>query len=197
MISSLNGLLIDISGNSITVEVGGVGYLVNCSPSVIDGSMVGDSIRLIVHTDVREDAITLYGFKDKLERQTFLLLKTVKGIGSRTAIEVLSQISPQDLLRIIGSGDTAKLQSLKGIGKKTAERIVVELKESVGQFATDQVLVKQLRLERDTFDTDAMAALMALGFSEAIAKGAIGKVLSGDSRPSDTGDFVRQALAFV
>lgn len=197
MISSLNGQITDISGNAITVEVGGVGYLVNCAPSVLDGALIGDSVKLIVHTDVREDAITLYGFKDKVERQVFLLLKTVKGIGSRTALEVLSQVAPSDLLRAIGAGDTARLQSLKGIGKKTAERIVVELKESVGQFATEHILVRQLRVESVNFNDDAQAALMALGFTEGVAKAAIGKVLGSGTKPLDTGDLVRQALAFV
>ncbi len=197
MISSLNGIVLDISANSITVEVGGVGYLVYCAPSCMEICELDRPIKLVIHTDVREDAITLYGFRDKLERQVFMLLKTVKGIGSRTALDVISQMRPLDLLRTIGSGDTGLLQKLKGIGKKTAERIVVELKETVGQFATEQILPRQIEVSSNAHDSDAIAALVALGFAESAAKSAIEKVLKNGSVPADTGEFVRLALAFV
>jgi Holliday junction DNA helicase RuvA len=197
VISSLNGIVLDISANSVTVEVGGVGYLVHCAPACMEICQLGQSVRLVIHTDVREDAITLYGFRDKLERQVFMLLKTVKGIGSRTALDVISQMSPVDLLRTIGSGDTGLLQKLKGIGKKTAERIVVELKETVGQFATEQILPRQIEITRPNHDADAISALVALGFAESAAKSAIEKVLKNGSAPADTGEFVRLALAFV
>lgn len=197
MISSLNGTVSDISGNALTIDVAGVGYLVHCAPSSFELVELGKPIRLVIHTDVREDAITLYGFRDKLERQVFMLLKTVKGIGSRTALEVISQLSPIELLRAIGSGDTGRLQSLRGVGKKTAERVIVELKEKVGEFATDQMLSTRIEITRTSPRNDAIAALVALGFTESVANSAIENVLKGGSIPSDTGEFVRIALKFV
>lgn len=197
MISSLNGIVSDISANAVTLDVGGVGYLVNCSPQVASKCLIGETMKMVVHTDVREDAITLYGFLDKMERQVFLLLKTVKGIGSRTALEVISQMSPIDLLRTIGSGDLIRLQSLKGVGKKTAERIVVELKEAVGEFAVGQSISKRIEISSGSSQQDTVAALVALGFSESAAKGAVDKVIKSGSAPSGSGEFVKLALAFI
>ncbi len=197
MISSLNGTVSDISANALTIDVGGVGYLVNCAPSCFETIELGKPVRLVIHTDVREDAITLYGFRDKLERQVFMLLKTVKGIGSKTALEVISQLSPIELLRAIGSGDTGRLQSLRGVGKKTAERVIVELKEKVGEFATEQMLTSKIEISRNSPRNDAIAALVALGFAESVAVTAIDKVSKGGADPSDTGEFVRMALKFV
>jgi len=202
VISSLNGIVQEISANSVTVEVGGVGYLVSCSMRCLENLQLGATSKLIVYTDVREDAISLYGFKDKIERQVFQLLKTVKGIGSRTALEVLSQLDPLDLLRAIGSGDITRLKTLKGVGKKTAERIIVELKEKVGEFAVEQTMQISVDVIAATPIQDAEAALMALGFSQQLAAKALRNVLSQQSEANNSGllipgYLVREALKYV
>ena len=197
MISTLTGLIADISSNKIIIDVSGVGYGVTCSTGCVEQLKVGGKTTLIVYTDVREDAIILYGFKDKLEREIFLLLKTVKGVGSKSAIDLLSQVKTFDLLRAIGSGDISGLQSLKGVGKKTSERIIVELKEKVGAFALEQAEGFKIDVVRTTPYQDAEAALMALGFSQSIANRALGQVQIEIKGSGNTSELVKEALKYV
>ena len=127
-----------------------------------------------------------------------MLLK-VNGVGARTASDVISQIDKRELLRAIGSGDVTRLQALKGIGKKTAERIVVELRDSVGEFASDrQPLASQIeRLEGGPVE-DAIEALVMLGFSRKDGERAVRSVTNGEvTRPLDSGNLVKEALKFV
>ena len=136
MISYLRGTVFHQSGTSITLDVAGVGYELVCSTSCLEAIAGEDEVQIIVYTDVREDAIKLYGFVDQLEKQVFQLLLKVKGVGAKSASEILSQVDKHDLLRLIGSGDSSRLCTVKGIGKKTADRIVLELKDQVASFAT-------------------------------------------------------------
>jgi len=201
VISSLNGIVSDISLNTVTVDVSGVGYSVQCSKTALQDLELGTKARFTIYTDVREDDILLYGFKDKLERQVFLLLKTVKGVGSKIALEMISQVNTLELLRAIGFGDTARLQSLKGVGKKTSERIIVELKEKVGEFAIEQAGGLIVETIHSDPIKDAESALMALGFSQSIAAKALAKVQHSEKHSGnvgkETGDLVREALQYV
>lgn len=198
MISRLKGIIVDRSLSEVTIDVQGVGYSVTCSAACLENLILGEEAEIVIHTDVREDNITLYGFNNKLERQTFMLLKTVKGVGSRSASEIISQVNTLDLLRIIGSGDSARLQAVRGIGKKTAERIIVELKEKVGDYATERSGRLNLEITRSQPIDDAIEALKSLGFSQSQAEQAIRRLeSSGISGKENPGELVRQALQFV
>ena len=198
MISSLHGTVEDMTLDVVTLSVNGVGYEVTCTRGLGATLSTGDKASLIVHTDVKEDSIRLYGFKDKLEKQVFLLLIKVSGVGSKSAVEILSNIDKLELLRAIGSADTAKLQRVKGIGKKTAERIVVELKDKVAEFADQSSAQRGAKpLDMPQAVQDAMAAMMALGFSRRDAERAVTAVQSSHGSAGTSGDIVREALKFV
>lgn len=188
----------DLALDVATVLVGGVGYEVYCTRACAAGLSVGTESYIQVYTDVKEDSIRLYGFSDKTERQVFLLLMKVTGVGAKSGLDILSRIDKLDLLRIIGAADTTRLQQVKGIGKKTAERIVVELKDKVSEFV-DSSTAGRLD-ERQALSEplqDAIAALVALGFSRRDAEKAIARV--GDRVKDDmtAGEVVREALKFV
>lgn len=199
MIAHLRGRVLEVAGPLLTLDVQGVGYEITCASSVVHKLEEGQELSLIVWTDVREDSIRLYGFGDKLEKQVFLLLTRVKGIGSKSALEVVSRVDKKELLRIIAAGDTARLQSIKGIGKKSAERIVVELKEKVAEYALEgQAGRMGVELLPNGPVSDAVEALEALGFSRAEAEKAVKAVQ--DNAPqadSDASHLVKEALRFI
>ncbi|RMD86467.1 MAG: Holliday junction branch migration protein RuvA [Candidatus Dadabacteria bacterium] len=197
MISRLTGIVVEKDNNRVVLDVNGVGYEVFCSLNTIAALQCGEEATLVIHTEVREDSITLFGFADKLEKQTFLLLKTVKGVGARSASDIISRIDKLDLLRIIGSGDTLRLRSVKGIGRKIAERIVVELKEKVSDYAMGYAGLSADVTAEGAFG-DALEALRSLGFSQSVAEAALQKVKNNvDITGMDAGKIVQEALQYV
>lgn len=199
MISSLNGVVSHLSGNVLTLDVQGVGYEIFCTQKAADTLVLGQPQRMVIYTDVKEDSIRLYGFEDRLEKQVFLLLTRVKGLGAKSASEVLSKVEKRELLRIIASGDSSKLQSIRGIGKKTSERIILELKDKVAEFVLDAAEpIISGESGGDGPSDEAVQALLALGFGKKDAEAAVRKAaddvgLSGMS----SGEIVREALRFV
>lgn len=199
MIASLTGKIIDIeSGNAVVIAVGGVGYQVFCTAHCKGELHLQRDCTVLIYTEVKEDAIRLYGFYDKLEKQVFLLLTLVKGIGPKSALDIVSKVPARDILRYIGSEDRTKLSAVKGLGRKTAERIIVELKDKVGQFAVDQgssslVIEKQIVPEPIQ---EAILALQALGFSKKDAERAVEQVADKQTL-NDSGIVVREALRFI
>lgn len=200
MIASLRGKVIDIDGATATVEVMGVGYQVFCTRSCFASFELGSDVFIIVFTEVKEDLIRLYGFADKLEKQVFLLLTLVKGIGPKSALDVLSRIDAKQLLKMIGSGDISGLQNVKGVGKKTAERVIVELKDKVAAFALEQHgLASEITVStgiEGPYD-DALMALQALGFTKKDAEKALSEVQKTGVPLTDSGVIVREALRFI
>jgi Holliday junction DNA helicase RuvA len=203
MISQLKGVVDSISLNKVTLDVSGVGYELICSAKCLQSLTPGDKACIVVYTHVREDAIILFGFEDHLEKQVFLLLHSVQGVGPRSAAEIISNIDKVDLLRIIGLGEAAKLQRIKGIGKKLSERIVVELKDKVAEFVNDSIENAQSGNVQSSIGTqtvveDAVSALIALGFARKDAEKAMLQTLEGgDAAGRDSGQLVRDALRFV
>ena len=194
MISRLRGTLISVSGNAACIDVNGIGYEVHCSAALLAILAPAKVVTVVAHTDVREDAIKLYGFADELEKQVFLLLLKVSGVGAKTASDIVSAVDKTDLLRIIGCGDLTKLQKIKGIGKKTSERIIVELRDRVGELVgiSGQSGMK-IEVSR-TPTLEAIEALVALGFARAAAEKAVGEV---GAQHEDPGAIVREALRYV
>ncbi|HMO19063.1 MAG TPA: Holliday junction branch migration protein RuvA [Oligoflexia bacterium] len=216
MIALLNGELVVKQQDTLVIDVNGVGYEVFTNSrisSALPG--VGNKISLIIYTDVRDTAITLYGFNTQVERQTFLLLKKVKGIGSKLAMGILSSVNPEELLLAIGTENTDVLRGVPGVGKKSAERIIVELREQVREFTLGLQLevssVDKVSLDRKVNRTlteqkdgkldhhlDAVLALEKLGFSADRAEKAVRKAIEANAKPGklDAGDLVKLSLSY-
>lgn len=204
MIGSLEGRIEEIVGDTVTINVNGVGYEVTCSRKLFSRLDMGQASRFLVYTDVREDQIRLFGFDDRPERQIFLLLNKVNGVGPRLALDILSQVDKRDLLRAIGAGDLQTLTAVKGVGRKRAERMVVELKDIVTTFSADlpaglssKVEMESIQSEIGSEGRDAAAALEVLGFSRKDAEKAVKEALSSIKGEINSGDLVREALRFV
>ncbi|MDJ0621354.1 MAG: Holliday junction branch migration protein RuvA [Desulfocapsaceae bacterium] len=178
MIATLSGKLLLRYLDRVVVDVGGVGYEVYLS---VDGlSRAGDlhsETFLYIHTHVREDAIILYGFVEEEEKEMFLTLKTVSGIGPKLALAILSGMRVSDLSRAIGAGDIKLLTSLQGVGKRTAERLCVELKEKVGHLTSapgegSEPLV-DIASQAGSVQADVLSALANLGYPDPVARQAL------------------------
>jgi Holliday junction DNA helicase RuvA len=176
MIAALAGALIEKRPARVVVDVGGVGYAVHVSlQTFADLPPTGTAVRLLVHTEVREDAIELFGFLSADERTLFHLLRKVKGLGPRTALLVLSGMPLGELVATIAAGDVARLQTIAGVGKKYAERIVVECREAaaaLGHGKTPRVLPAA-----DGVTGEAVSALVNLGYRRPDAERAVHKAM--------------------
>lgn len=164
MIASLNGKIIDKSGTELILECSGVGYLVSAPTNEIEKMPdIGSSIFLHIHTSVKEDDISLFGFLRKDTRSLFRLLISISGIGPKSALGILSSLEPSEFHRYITQNNILGLTKLPGVGKKTAERLVVELKDKILSYAGE------VNAEFDKFDNsanEAIQALMALGYNK-------------------------------
>ena len=205
MISRLHGEIVDIDGDGIVVDVNGVGYEVACTTALLSRLSIGTRAIFSVYTDVREDAIRLFGFDSVAERHLFLLLNRVSGMGPRSSLDVVSNVAIRDLLRAIGSGDVRALMSIKGVGKKKAERIVVELRDLVANMAGERAysLRAMESVERSSEPTatalssDAVSALEVLGFVRRDAESAVIQALQMRGSVSDVSELIREALRYV
>ena len=203
MFAKLKGKVDTIEANMVTLDVSGVGYELFCSGGCVESLAVGSEAAIVVFTDISMSAngnsIRLYGFADPLEKEVFLLLTTVKGVGSRIGMEIVSRVDKKELLRAIGEGDLQKLQSIKGVGKKTSERIVVELKDRVASYAIEKH-GSRLRIERDVTSPyqEACEALEALGFGRKDAERAVAAVQSkGLPGTENSAEVVKEALRYI
>ncbi|MGC4115631.1 MAG: Holliday junction branch migration protein RuvA [Myxococcales bacterium] len=172
MIASLNGLVDSKSGDEAVIDVGGVGYRVFLSlRSQARMPAEGQKVKLHVRTVVREDAFDLYGFVTKDEEELFLMLTSVSSIGPKTAMNVLSGMEPVELAHAIAAGDLARLTKLHGVGKKTAERLVVELKDKVKPLLVAAPALHAVGAGALAgLPSDLVSALVNLGFKEATAE---------------------------
>ena len=176
MLASLTGTLAEKRPERLVVDVGGVGYAVHVSlQTFADLPGAGTTVRLLVHTEVREDAIELFGFRTPDERSLFHLLRRVKGLGPRTALVVLSGMPLPELVATIAAGDAARLQSIAGVGKKIAERIVVECREAAVGLAPGAT-ARVLPPSADGVLGDAISALVNLGYRRPDAERVVQKV---------------------
>jgi Holliday junction DNA helicase RuvA len=173
MIAALAGTLAEKSPERLVVDVGGVGYAVHVSlQTFADLPPSGATVSLLVHTEVREDAIELFGFLSPDERTLFYLLRKVKGLGPRTALGVLSGMPYRELAATIAAGDAARLQTIPGVGKKYAERIVVECREGAAVLAAGVARPARPVVE-DGVAGEAISALVNLGYKRPEAERAV------------------------
>ena len=178
MIAYLSGKLLEKSANTVIVDIGGVGYDVSIPLSTFyELGEVGDDVQLRIYTHVREDAIQLFGFSTVRERDLYLKLISVQGIGAKSGIAMLSGMNADEIIAAIRSDNLAKLTAIPGVGRKTAERLVIELRDKVGELAASAAAVPgspRLKTagEADAFD-DALSALVNLGYQRNAAEKAI------------------------
>ena len=195
MIVHLNGKLVEKDITRVVVECGGVGYEASIPLSTFDRLPAeGADVKLYTYHDVREDAEALYGFATVAEREVFKLVTTVSGVGPKIALSVLSGLTTGDLQLAISQGDVKRLASIKGIGKKTAERIVVDLKDKINPIEALANSTAASSQAQSNVLRDAMLALSALGFSEEIARAKVQRVLEADPSVQDTETVVKLAL---
>ena len=197
MISFLHGKLVEALPKQLTLEVNGVGYVVLIPLSSYDKlPPPGQNLKLLTHLAVREDAHTLYGFMTASERELFrLLINTVTGIGPKLALNVLSGISVTAFRGAVANGDVKSLSQISGVGKKTAERIVVELRDKIGAAGAWEAASAQRGLSPEEQKVnDAVLALIALGFKQLEAHDAVRKALETLGPETTLEDLVRACL---
>lgn len=174
MIDYIKGKIVELSPAHAVVEVSDIGYHVNISLATYSELNGKDNAKIYVYEAIREDSHTLFGFFGRQERQLFLLLISVSGVGANTARVILSSIAIDDLQSAIQTGNTAILKSVKGIGSKTAERIIVDLKDKVSKIEISTV---DKPVVDNVLTNEAVAALVMLGFSQMPAQKAVRKVI--------------------
>ena len=162
MITHLKGKLIEKNPTNIVVECNGVGYSVNISLHTFSQLPSGEHVKLFIHLQVREDSHTLFGFSSKVEREVFRLLISVSGVGASIARTMLSTLSPEQVMEAITQNNIAAIQSVKGIGTKTAQRVVLDLKDKIIKiYGLDEVSL----VSGNTNRNEALSALETLGFA--------------------------------
>ena len=196
MIASLAGILRFKSPGHITVEVNGVGYRVFIPLSTFyELADEGSPVALNVFTAVREDAIHLYGFRTTEEKQLFELLLSVNGIGPKLAINLLSGISPADFIRAVFTEDRHALTKIPGVGKKMAERMILELRDRVIKLAPQEVPEEiNAAGSLDAVREDALSALVNLGYKKSVAKMVLDRVLDGEVGGLALEEVLKRAL---
>ena len=188
MISYVEGRLVEKAPTSAVIDVGGVGYGVHIPVSTFEKlGPLGSSARLFTYLSVKDDRMELFGFSSADERRLFLMLISVSGIGGRTAISILSGAKPGELKGAIASGDQRVISSIRGIGKKTAERLIVELKDKFTEEDT------RAGAAAGPFD-DAITALRSLGLKGAEAEQALNRVIKEKGSEIPVEEMVREAL---
>ncbi len=177
MIAHLQGKLVEKSPTQIIIDCGGVGYHVNISLHTYSLLPSTDFIKVYTHLQIKEDAHTLFGFMEKSEREIFRLLLSVSGIGASIARTMLSSLDPKQITNAIASADVITIQSIKGIGSKTAQRVILDLKEKVLKlYDLDEVSMSQSNTNRD----EALSALEVLGFVRKTSEKIIEKIVKED-----------------
>jgi Holliday junction DNA helicase RuvA len=194
VIGSLRGLIEALEEDRCVVDVNGVGYLVMASTRTLSALPNPPAIaRLLVETQVREDAITLYGFAEPAEREWFRLLLTVQGVGAKVALNLLSALSPADLVRAIAASDRASLTRAAGVGPKLAIRLLSELRDKAGAMPTTAGAVFTPPIPAGP-EADALSALANLGYRRAEAQPAVERVLARLGEAAPLGQLIRESL---
>lgn len=190
MIAQIQGRLIEKTATEVIIDCHGVGYQINIS--LYTYAQIGNSenLRLYTFLQIKDDAHTLFGFIDKVERELFKLLISVSGVGGNTARNILSSTTPKELLQMIANADAKSIQRIKGIGAKTAQRIILDLQEKVLKlYNIDEVLPTINNTNAD----EALSALEVLGFVRKTAEKVVDSILKANPEAS-VEDIIKQAL---
>jgi Holliday junction DNA helicase RuvA len=190
MITHIRGKLIEKNPTNAIIEANGVGYWINISLNTYSQLPDSEAVFLFTYLSVKEDSHTLYGFSTKVEREIFKLLISVSGVGPSIARTMISSMTTDEIQHAIASGNVGLIQSVKGIGTKTAQRVLVDLKDKILKtYAIDEVFVS----ESNTNKNEALSALEVLGFNKKLSEKAIDKILKEDKTLSVEG-LIKKAL---
>ncbi len=190
MITHLQGRLVEKHPTHVVIDCQGVGYFVNISLNTFSQLPEGENIRLLTHLHVKEDSHTLYGFMEASEREVFRLLISVSGIGTSIARTMLSSMDPHQIRDAIAQGNVPVIQGIKGIGAKTAQRVILDLKDKILKiYDQDEVYSNSNNTKKD----EALSALEVLGFPRKQAEKAVDKVISQDASLS-VENIIKHAL---
>ena len=195
MIEFIQGKIVELTPTqAVILTAGGVAYDLNISVYTFSALQNRDEARLYVYEAIREDAYILYGFTDKQERELFLMLISVPGIGGASARMILSSFSPSELIGIISSGNDALLKKVKGIGAKTAQRIIVDLHDKIAKTQSEQMpLDLNSGLQTGQLATEAITAMVTLGFPQAASQKVVQAILK-ESNGLSVEAVIREAL---
>ena len=191
MINHIDGKLVDKTPTNVVIDCNGVGYSINISLQTF--SKINDErCKLFTHLSVKEDSHTLYGFITENERKLFRHLISVSGVGPSTAQVILSTYKSDEIINYISASDVAAIKNVKGIGLKTAQRIIIDLKDKVTKSAISDEISLDLN---NTIQNEALSALVALGFSKKIAQQKIDKALRKKQGNFDVETLIRESLS--
>lgn len=193
MIDYIKGSIEDLTPASVTIETGNIGYLLHISLNTYSALNGKQTVKLYVYEAIREDAHQLFGFFDKHERELFLLLISVSGIGSSTARMILSSMTPPELESVIASGNADVLKTVKGIGLKTAQRVIVDLRDKIKVSDNIQHLLIPANSQ---LVEEAVAALVMLGFQQVASQKVVAKILK-DNPDSTIEQMIKLALKML
>ena len=194
MYAYLNGKFTHKSPAQVTVDVNGIGFELNISLNTFSAIQQLNEGLLYTYLQVKEDGHVLFGFFDKQEKEMFMLLISVSGVGASTARMMLSSMKADEISKAIVQGNVKLLESVKGIGKKTAERLVLELKDKVGTGTSASVSNKPAMV---SIDEDALNAMVALGISKNVAEQTIHKIVSSEPQISSLEELLKKALRAI
>jgi Holliday junction DNA helicase RuvA len=196
MIGQLRGQLLQKKPNHLILDVQGVGYDIQIPLTTFyELPDEGQEVILRIHTHVREDMLALYGFKTQREKDLFLKLISISGIGPKLAISILSGAQVEELAHAIAQGDLSRLTAIPGVGRKTAERLVLELKSQISQFLVpESAQVSRTQEKLDTLQEDIISALVNLGYARPAAEKALMATVRGNDAPQTFEDLLRNTL---
>jgi len=199
MIAHLQGTLLEAMPGHVVLDVDGVGYAVSVPLSTYDRlPKVGETCRLLTHLHHRDDQMVLYGFATETERELFRMLIGVSNVGPRLALAALSGLSVEDFREAVATGNVALIKSIQGVGARTAERIIVELKERVGTLPAIEATARTAASAKEPdVVRDAVSALVTLGYNQAAAHTAVRRVLEEADEKLGTQDVITRALRHV
>ena len=196
MIGKLKGIVDSCYHDHVIIDVGGVGYLVFCSSRTLANLTPGDSVMLLIETHVREDHIHLYGFYSSEEKSSFILLQSVKGVGTRMSLAILSTLSPDEISYALATKDTTAFSRVSGVGKKLAERIITELKDKYSSNYISEIPITSSAGKDSSINNiaiDSISALVALGINKAEAQNRVNTLLAQDKNIS-LNELIKLAL---
>ena len=194
MIHHLSGRLIEKSPTHAVIECSGVGYFVNITLTTFTALGDDENVKIFTHMVVREDAHTLYGFHEKAERATFLKLISVSGVGANTGRMILSSLSSTEVKNAILSADVNLIKSIKGIGAKTAQRIIVDLQDKIGEVEGS---TEKISVGGNTVKIEALTALSSLGFDNTKANKTLEAILTKQGSQLSVEELIKQALKMM
>ncbi|MBN3520133.1 Holliday junction branch migration protein RuvA [Algoriphagus lutimaris] len=196
MIDYLNGRLVFKDPTYVLIDIGGIGYHVKISLQTYSAIKDEEQIKLLTYLHIKEDAHTLYGFKEEAEKRLFLLLISINGVGPNTGLMILSSLNTKEIEHAILSGDVATIQHVKGIGAKTAQRIILELKDKIGKDVGSDATSSQIGfLKSDNkVREEALKALITLGFPKTAAEKNITAVLKKTTGEISLEELIKASL---